>query len=128
MGTLYEVAPLGQSLVAVGGAGTPTAWLTDDGITWQAHPMGEAAIAFTVAAMEAGGVVAIGNTGPQDIGPEHAWSTLDGVTWGDGGELAQPSSARITASAAFGAAVVVGGSCGGGASCPTPLWLGVPRE
>jgi hypothetical protein len=128
VGTLYDVAPLGQGLVAVGGSGTPTAWLTDDGITWQPYPMGEAATAFTVSAMEAGGVVAVGNAGPQDTGPEHAWSSLDGITWVDGGELDQPSSGLVMASAAYGRAVVAGGSCPGGSACATPLWLGLPKE
>ena len=128
VGTLYDVAPLGQGLVAVGGAGTPTAWMTDDGITWQAHPMGEAAIPFSVAAMEAGGVVAVGNDAAQDIGPEHTWSSLDGITWVDGGDLDQPGAgvARIAASAAVGTAAVMGGSCLS-PGCPDPALAG-PAE
>jgi hypothetical protein len=84
--------------------------------------------------MEAGGVVAVGNDAGQDIGPEHAWSSLDAVTWIDGGDLDQPGprGARIAASAAFGTAVVMGGSCIGfdpqQPQCPSPLWLGLPKE
>ncbi len=134
VGTLYDVTSLGQGLVAVGGTGAPTAWLTDDGITWRAYPMGSTAIASSVAAMEAGGVVAAGNDAAQDIGPEHTWSSLDGITWIDGGDLDPPGprGARIAASAAFGTAVVMGGSClvvdPRLPPCPTPLWLGLPRE
>jgi hypothetical protein len=84
--------------------------------------------------MEAGGVVAFGNAFGQEIGPEHVWSSLDAVTWVDGGDLDQPGprGARIAASAAFGTAVVMGGSClvvdPRQPPCPTPLWLGLPKE
>ena len=44
--------------------------------------------------MEAGGVVAVGNDAAQDIGPEHAWSSLDGITWIDGGDLDPPGAER----------------------------------
>ncbi len=126
-GTLNDVTQLGQGLVAVGGAGVPTAWTTDDGITWTAHPIRDAGFAMAVAAMESGGGVVLGNDGPQDIGPEHAWSSLDGVTWIDGGDM-PPAQSRMLAAGSFGSAAVAGGACLGGVTCPTPLWLGTSRK
>ena len=127
-GPLADVTQVGQGLVAVGGSGVPTAWTTIDGVAWTAQEMGGVGTVAAVAPMESGGVVAVGNAGAQDIGPEHAWSSLDGITWIDGGDLATAFS-RMLGVAGYGTAAVAGGLClGGDEPCDTPLWLGTPKE
>jgi hypothetical protein len=127
VGLLADVIQVGQGLVAVGGSGTPTAWTTLDGVSWTAHEMGGVGAVAAVAAMESGGVVAVGNAGVQDIGPEHVWSSLDGTTWIDGGDLPDAFS-QMMGVASYGTAAVAGGLCLGGDGCETPLWLGTPKE
>jgi hypothetical protein len=127
-GLLADVTQVGQGLVAVGGSGVPTAWTTIDGVSWTAHEMGGVGVVAAVAPMESGGVVAVGNAGAQDIGPEHAWSSLDGITWLDGGDLPTAFS-RMMGVAGYGTSGVAGGLClGGDEPCDTPLWVGTRKE
>jgi hypothetical protein len=126
-GNAADVTQLGQGLVAVGGSGVPTAWTTEDGLTWTSHQIAPAGFAAAVSAVESGGVVVVGNNGPQDILEELAWSSVDGVTWQDAGAM-PPAESQMSDIAAYGIAVVAGGTCRGDEACPTPLWLGLPAE
>ena len=126
-GVMVDVTQLGQGLVAVGGQEVPNAWTTEDGITWTSQPIDEAGFVYAVTAVETGGVVAVGNNGPQDILEELAWSSVDGVTWQDAGAV-PPAESQMSDIAAYGSAVVAGGTCRGDEACPTPLWLGLPAE
>jgi hypothetical protein len=118
---MFDVIAVGEALVAVGnastadGSDTPMAWLSTDGATWSATPMGGSGEAVAVAAVGSS-LVAVGNA--TFDGPPRVWVVNAGESWQEAGDV--PDDLVATGMASDGSVVVLGGLCRN--LCEAPLW------
>ena len=91
--SMRDLVPFGDGLVAIGdnydsntSIGNVVAWVTTDGATWEPFGVAADAQAPAIAAVD-GGLVAVGNTVGQDLGPGRTWTSPQGQAWEPGEEL-----------------------------------------